>query len=80
MLYEESIPDSKQEVRALQSIMGTLNRWAGLGRQGGRGGRATSAAQRSLSFLHSWNLSILCLGHHQQRASFCKRVPLVPLT
>ena len=27
VLYEESIPDSRQEVRALQSIMGTLNRW-----------------------------------------------------
>ena len=26
VLYEESIPDSRQEVRALQSIMGTLNR------------------------------------------------------
>ena len=26
ILYEESIPDSRQEVRALQSIMGTLNR------------------------------------------------------
>jgi hypothetical protein len=30
VLYEESIPDSRQEVRALQSIMGTLNRWADL--------------------------------------------------
>lgn len=26
MLYEESIPDSRQEVRALHTIMGTLNR------------------------------------------------------
>ena len=26
VLCEESIPDSRQEVRALQSIMGTLNR------------------------------------------------------
>jgi hypothetical protein len=28
VLYEESIPDSRQEVRALQSIIGTLNRCA----------------------------------------------------
>ena len=29
VLYEEAIPDSRQEVRALHSIMGTLNRWVG---------------------------------------------------
>jgi hypothetical protein len=34
-LYEESIPDSRQEVRALQSIMGTLNRWVVRGGGGG---------------------------------------------
>ena len=54
VLYEESIPDSKQEVRALQSIMGTLNRWVAVGGgagglQGGAGraGWATSAASAS---------------------------------
>lgn len=45
LLYEESIPDSRQEVRALHSIMGTLNRcaegvcWAGR-RGAGQAGRA----------------------------------------
>ena len=33
VLYEESIPDSRQEVRALQSIMGTLNRQASYGQR-----------------------------------------------
>lgn len=36
VLYEESIPDSRQEIRALQSIMGTLHRCRGVAAEPGR--------------------------------------------